>query len=136
MKILPQIFILVVVALLSGCSNNDAYLVYDDTPVYSNPCQENEDQILHQPGSSGAPTLHIGIGIESGVVSLNWSGGIEAEYYILEECECPGFSSVRNSYTIYQSEFVIEDNYPYFYRVCAVTGSYRTGWSNVVKNIK
>ena len=136
MKLLTEILLLIVVALLSGCSNNDASFIYDDTSFYSNPCQENEDEILHQSGSSDAPELHISIGIESGIVSLNWTGVAGVEYYILEECECPGFSSVRNSYEVYQNEFVIEHNYPYFYRVCAVIGSYRTGWSNVVKNIK
>ena len=136
MKILPQILFLIVIVFLPGCSNNDAYVVYDDTPVYSNPCQENEDEILHQPGSSNAPVLHISIGIESGIVILSWTGVMGAEYYILEECECPGFTSIRNSYEVYQNEFVIEHNFPYFYRVCAVIGSYRTGWSNVVKNIK
>ena len=136
MKLLTEILLLIVVALLSGCSNNDASFIYDDTSFYSNPCQENEDEILHQSGSSDAPELHISRGIESGIVSLNWTGVAGVEYYILEECECPGFSSVRNSYEVYQNEFVIEHNYPYFYRVCAVIGSYRTGWSNVVKNIK
>ena len=117
---------------LSGCSNNQDYISYSYDPPASNPCLENEEQILNRPGSPDAPTLYIGIGIETGIVRLSWTEIEGADYYILEESDCPDFEFGINSNTIYENNYFPEVNHNTFFRVCAVVNGKPTGWSKVV----
>jgi hypothetical protein len=120
--------------LLSGCSFNEDYSSYEYNPSFYDPCLENEWEILNRPGSPDAPILYIGIGIESGIISLSWTEIPEADYYILEESDCPTFLSSVYRYINYDNHFTLSPRYPWYYRVRTVNGGSSTGWSNVIKN--
>ncbi|HVO72901.1 MAG TPA: hypothetical protein VMT35_02685, partial [Ignavibacteriaceae bacterium] len=115
-----------------GCSNSSP----GETVVYPvNDCLEFEDEILDKPSSSDAPKLYFGIGIESGDKSLNWSSISNTYYYELEECDCPNFSTLINTYTIegnYFREFKYT-GWSYYYRVKAITPDGETGYSKIIK---
>ena len=124
----------IIVLFFSGCSSNRDNIVYDYEPTETNSCLEHEDEILNQSGSADAPVLHIGIGIESGIVSLSWTDLPGAGYYVLEECDCPNFEVNVYRYTPTGNYYYPEVNHNTFFRVSAVISGGSTGWSNVVKN--
>jgi len=121
--------------LLTGCSDN--YINnpdYEYIPPVSNPCQDDEEYYLNQSGSSDAPALEIGVGIESGIVSVHWTDFENADYYELEECYCPSFTGEIYGYVISDNRYSPEISFPTYFRVRAIINGNRTGWSNVVKN--
>ena len=135
---MKSIILYVTVALIIfilGCSNNYSYNPnYELTPPLSNPCQDDEEYYLSQSGSSDAPKLGIGVGIESGIVSIHWTGYENADYYDLEECYCPSFTGAIYSYEIHNLGYSPEINFPTYFRVRAIINGSPTGWSNLVKN--
>lgn len=126
MRTLLYLFPVISVFFLISCSDNSSNIT-----DYNWPYPGDVEEILNQAGSPDAPVLYISIGIESGVVSLNWTE-IEGAYYELEECDNPYFNLLIYNYLIYQTEFPYDIKNGFFYRVRAYTPAGLTGWSNVV----
>jgi len=134
MKSLFYLISIIVVLFLSRCSYDQDNIVYKYNPPPPNPCQENEKQILNQPGSPDAPILSIGIGIETGIVRISWTELAGTDFYVLEECDCPDFEIVLNSPTLFENQYFPDIGYETFFRVRASRSSWSTAWSNVIKN--
>lgn len=125
---------IIVLVFSSRCSYDQENIGYTNTPPLSDPCFENEEQILNQPGSNDAPFLSIGIGIETGIIRLSWTSLPGVDFYVLEECNCPDFDFGVYEYTLFENDYWPVLNRGTFYRVRASLSSWSTGWSNVVKN--
>jgi hypothetical protein len=134
MKYLYSLLLLLTILIISACSSeqNPTTYIYPD-PNYTS-CLDNEEAILNSAGSEDAPILYIGVGIESGDVSLHWTKIPETEYYELEECYCPDFTSDIYYYELTEAYFRVDWRTPTYFRVRAVINSIPTGWSNVKKN--
>jgi hypothetical protein len=128
--LLPLLFILVT----SACSNEQdpTIYIYAD-PSYSS-CLDNEESILSSSGSNDAPILSIGRGIESGDVSLSWTSIPGTDFYDLEECYCPDFTSEIYSYQLTENYLQVDWRTPTYFRIRASKSGTLTGWSNVKKN--
>ena len=130
------IFLVSILTILTiqACSNEQDPTIYIYADPSSSSCLDNEENILSSPGSEDAPILYIGVGIESGDVSLHWTNIPEAEFYELEECYCPDFTSEIYSYQLTENYLGVDWRAPTYFRIRAVINGMRTGWSNVEKN--
>jgi hypothetical protein len=128
--LLPLLFILVT----SACSDEQDPTIY----IYADPsyasCLDNEETILNSSGSNDAPILNIGIGIESGDVLLSWTNIPGTDFYDLEECYCPDFTSEIFSYQLTENYLQVDWRTPTYFRIRASKSGTLTGWSNVKKN--
>jgi len=133
MKHLYSLLPLLIILITSACSSeqNPTY-IYSDSNYTS--CLDNEDAILNSQGSEDAPILNMGVGIESGDVRLSWTNIPEADFYELEECYCPDFTSDIYYYQLTVTYFEVEWRTPTYFRVRAIINGTPTGWSNVKKN--
>jgi len=134
MKQIKILFYLLTILIITACSNEQdpTIYIYAD-PSYSS-CLDNEEAILNSPGSGDAPILNIGVGIESGDVALQWTNIQQVDFYELEECYCPDFTSEIYSYQLTETYLAVDWRTPTYFRVCAVINGIPTGWSNVKKN--
>ncbi len=134
MKQLYILLSLLSIIITSACSNEQDPTTY----IYADPsfstCLDNEEAILSSQGSETAPILNIGVGIESGDVRLSWTNILEADFYELEECYCPDFTSEIYYYQLAETYFGVDWRSPTYFRVRAVINGTPTGWSNVKKN--
>ena len=134
MKYFNFLVLILSILILQACSNEQDPTIYIYADPSSSSCLDNEENILSSPGSEGAPVLYIGVGIESGDVSLDWTNIPETYYYELEECYCPDFTSDIYYYQLTESSFEVEWRTPTYFRVRAFINGTLTGWSNVKKN--
>jgi len=134
MKYIYNLLPLLTILVTSACSNKQDPTTYIYADPSYNSCLDNEEEILRASGSEDAPILHIGVGIESGDISLNWTNIPEADFYEIEECLCPDFTSEIYCYELTQTDFRVDWRTPTYFRVRAIINGISTGWSNVKKN--
>jgi hypothetical protein len=134
MNYINHLRLLLTISIISACSDEQDPTIY----IYGDPsyasCLDNEQAILSSQGSVDAPMLYIGVGIESGDVSLQWTDIAEAEYYEIEESYCPDFTSEIYSYQLTENYLQVDWRTPTYFRVRAFINGSPTGWSNVKKN--
>ncbi len=82
------------------------------------------------------PKLSLGVGIETGIMSLSWTSDGHLAFFTLQADYTPDFRGPREVY--YGPDRYYElghaSDYPYtlYYRVRAETGLERSEWSNIV----
>lgn len=134
MKLINFVFLLLAISIIPACSDEQdpTIYIYAD-PSYSS-CLDNEESILSSSGSNDAPMLNIGVGIESGDVLLSWTNIPGTDFYDLEECYCPDFTSEIYSYQLTENYLQVDWRTPTYFRIRASKSGTLTGWSNVKKN--
>lgn len=122
-----MLHILLLVVLTSGCQDDNYTTSTGSLPIPDDP----------RPIGLSAPTLHLGVGIETGDFSFSWTASPGATYYSLQTDMVPWFSIPKVVYTgpnrIYYLGYKSNYSFSSYYRVRAENQSSRSNWSDTLK---